>query len=30
MSKDYERTISSSEAWIHLSFARLMIRRLAT
>jgi len=30
MSKDYERTISSSEAWIHLSFARLMLRRLAT
>jgi len=30
LSKDYERTISSSEAWIHLSFARLMARRLAT
>ncbi len=30
LSKDYERTTESSEAWIHLSFIRIMLRRLAT
>lgn len=29
LSKDYERTIDSSEAWIHLSFISRMTRRLA-
>jgi putative transposase len=30
LSKDYERTIASSEAWIQLTFVDLMARRLAT
>ena len=29
LSKDYERTIESSEAWIHLSFVSRMARRLS-
>jgi len=29
LSKDYERTVESSEAWIHLSFVARMARRLA-
>jgi putative transposase len=29
LSKDYERTIESSEAWIQLSFIQRMVRRLA-
>jgi putative transposase len=29
LAKDYERTASSSEAWIRLSFIHLMVRRLA-
>jgi putative transposase len=29
LSKDYERTVASSEAWVHLSFLDLMARRLA-
>jgi putative transposase len=29
LAKDYEETSSSSEAWIHLSMIRLMLRRLA-
>jgi putative transposase len=29
LSKDYERTIASSETWIHLSFIHMMVRRLA-
>jgi putative transposase len=29
LSKDYERTSSSSETWIRLSFIQLMVRRLA-
>ena len=29
LSKDYERTVASSESWIRISFIGLMIRRLA-
>lgn len=29
LSKDYERTIASSESWIQLSFIHIMVRRLA-
>jgi putative transposase len=29
LSKDYERTEESSEAFIHVSLIRLMVRRLA-
>ena len=29
LSKDYERTVESSEAWIRLTFVHIMLRRLA-
>ncbi|MCL2725395.1 MAG: transposase, partial [Polyangiaceae bacterium] len=30
LSKDYERSISSSETWIRWSFVHIMIRQLAS
>jgi putative transposase len=30
LSKDYERTIASSETWIRISFINIMVRRLAS